>query len=180
VSRADPLREALKGVSSAVARGAEQPELFANPTDPAAIRAGEIEAARDRGLKGGRPKGAQNLATRELRAWLLQGMGGRTPQEQLAAWSNLGPEGLAAALGCSKLEAFDRWRGVLEYLGRFFAAPMAPTDGEGKPVPQFVVQIGGASGIVTASGEVAPPWAYIEQDQGLGDDASPQSKTEEP
>ena len=57
---------------------------------------GEIEKARARGVKGGRPKG-QSIATGELRAWLLSR--GVLPH---------GPEDLAKALGCTKLQGFGR------------------------------------------------------------------------
>lgn len=171
-------KEAFAGVAAASA-GGDQAELFALPcADPS----GEIEAARQRGSRGGRPKGAQNLATRELRDWLLRGMGNKTPQEQLAAWANLGPEGLAKALGCNRVEAFDRWKSVLEYLGKFFMAPIAAETSDGKPVPQMVVMVGGSAGIVdAASGETLPPWEYLDQsNQQLTPDGATPSKDEEP
>ena len=175
-----PLREAAKGAFAGIARelaaaDGDQPALFAMPV---ADKDGRVAEARERSLKGGRPKGAQNIASRELRDWLLRGMGGKTPQEQLATWSNLGPEGLAVALGCTKLEAFDRWRGVLEYLGKFFMAPIAAETSDGKPVPQMVVMVGGSAGVVDqASGETLPPWEYLDQpDQALTLDGDAPSK----
>ena len=171
---ADPIREALKGASSDIARAAgDQPALFDLPcADPS----GEIAQAQARSAKGGRPKGAQNLATRELREYLLGKMAGKTPQEQLAQWASLGPEGLARALHCTTLEAFDRWRGLMEYLGRFYMAPMVPVDQDGKTAPAIVVSIGGQTGIQMASGEVVAPWLYVEQHQGLIDGEIAQSK----
>ena len=93
---------AVKGAADEIARASaadgEQAELFGLPSeDPH----GEIEKARDRGVKGGRPKG-QSIATGELRAWLLSR--GVLPQQSQMQWFQLGPEGLAKALGCTKLQ----------------------------------------------------------------------------
>ena len=173
----DPVREALKGASMSIAREAgEQPALFDLPcADPS----GEIAQAQARGVKGGRPKGAQNLSTRQLREFLLAKMGGRTPQEQVAQWASLGPEGLARAMFMERAEAFALWLRMQEWLGRYFMAPMVPVDADGKPAPSIVVSIGGQSGIVTASGEVNPPWAYIEENQALIEGEAMRSKDDE-
>ena len=173
----DPLREALKGASVSIARAdGEQPALFDLPcADPT----GEIAQAQARSAKGGRPKGAQNLATRELREFLLARMGGQTPQEQVARWVSLGPEGLAKALSLPKGEAFDRWLRMQEWLGRFFMAPLAPSDADGKPAPAILVSIGGSTGLQTSSGEVLPPWSYIEGNQDVIDGEPTQSKEEQ-
>lgn len=173
----DPLREALKGASTSIARaGGEQIALFDLPCDDPN---GKIAQEQARAAKGGRPKGAQNLATRELREYLLARMGGKSPQEQLAHWASLGPLGLAEALKCDRIDAFDRWRGVMEYLGRFFMAPMVPVDDQGKPQPAIVVSIGGVTGIQTSSGEVLPPWSYVEQNQELIEGEADRSKESE-
>ena len=174
----DPLREALKGASAGIARAEiAQAELFELPcADPT----GEIAQAQARNAKGGRPKGAQNLATRELREFLLTRMGGQTPQEQVARWAALGPEGLAKALGVSRADGFDRWQRMQEWLGRFFMPPMVPVDADGKPAPSIVVSIGGATGVTTSSGEVLPPWSYVEQDQEVIDGFAEPSQNTEP
>ena len=173
----DVVREALKGAFGEIAHeAAAQPALFELPC---ADKSGRIAEAQARAAKGGRPKGAQNLATRELRDWLLGRMGGQTPQEQVARWLSLGPEGLAEALGCSKAEAFDRWTRGMEWLGRFFMAPMVPVDADGKPAPAIVVNVGGSTGVRTASGEVLAPWLYVEQDQEVID-GEPERSKEEP
>ena len=167
MSDADPLNAALKGASTEIARELARDDeaqlaLFELPcADPA----GELAAIVAKG-RGGRPKGAQNLATREVREYLVKRLGG-TPQEHLARWFALGPEGLAKALACSKADAFDRWAALGDKLGRYFMAPMAPVDQDGKPAPTFVVAIGGQTGIMTSSGEVKPPWAYLEENQSL-------------
>lgn len=177
MSDGDPVKEALKGASTGIARELargddEQLPLFELPcADPR----GKVAEAIGRG--GGRPKGAQNLATREVREYLVKRMGG-TPQEHLARWFVLGPEGLAEALGCKKAEAFDRWVALGDKLGRYFMAAMVPVDHEGKPAPQFVVAIGGQVGVVTSSGEVRPPWTYLEENQALSERDAPQSKDE--
>lgn len=175
MSENDPLRQALRAASADIARPeAEQPALFDLPTlDPS----GEIEQARARSLRGGRPKGAQNLATRELREWLLAR--GILPQQMMMEWLTLGPEGLAKALGCSKVEAFDRIMALADKLGRYFMAPMVPVDDQGKPMPSFNVIIGGSAGVVDGDGSVRPPWKYLaEQDQGLIDAAADAPKSE--
>jgi hypothetical protein len=167
--------EALKGASAEIAEAGEpaQEELFALPClDPS----GEIEAARSRGLKGGRPKGATNLMTRDLREYLTRRMGG-TPQEGLAKWWILGPVGLAKALNCSRLEAFVQWKDLGDKLGRYFMAPMVAIDDQGKPAPSFTVVIGGNQGVVTAAGEQRPPWEYLSvQNQELSGDDTAKSK----
>ena len=161
----DPIKEALKGASMSIARAAvDEPALFDLPClDPS----GEIAQMQARGIKGGRPKGAQNLSTRQLREFLLVKMGGKTPQEQVAQWASLGPEGLAKAMVMQRGDAFALWLRMQEWLGRYFMAPMVPVDADGKPAPSIMVSIGGQTGIVTASGEVKPPWAYIEENQAL-------------
>ncbi len=174
-----PIREAVKGAAASIAReGGEQAALFDLPvaSDPS----GEIAAAQARGFKGGRPKGAQNLSTRQLREFLLAKWGGRTPQERLAQWASLGPEGLARALHIDLVDAFDRWVSLERYLGEFFAAKMVPVDADGKPAPAIVVSIGGQTGHVMSSGEVAAPWMYVEQDQRVIEGDAAQSKEPEP
>ena len=176
---AEAVREALKGASAEIARAApEQPALFDLPC--AADPTGEIAAAQARGAKGGRPKGAQNLSTRQLREVLLAKWGGKTPQERLAHWASLGPEGLARALHIDLVDAFDRWVALERYLGEFFAARMVPVDADGKPAPAIVVSIGGQTGVVSASGEVRAPWKYLEQDQEVIEGEVDRSKEGEP
>lgn len=178
MSSPDPLKDALKGASAGIAGApaGETGDLFALPCDDPR---GEIEAARKSGLKGGRPKGAQNIATRELREWLLSR--GVLPQEQLMKWFLLGPEGMQKALNISHLaDAFDRWAKLGDHLGRYFMAPMVPVDDDGKPAPSFTVVINGSTGVVDASGATRPPWEYLtEQNQQVAAREDGESKNEE-
>ena len=171
-----PLHEAVKGAADGIARASagDQAELFGLPCeDPR----GEIEKARARGVREGRPKGAESIATRELRRWLLSR--GVLPQQSLMQWFQLGPEGLAQALGCPKLEAFDRWARLGEKLGRYFM-PMKPAKGEGGPAPQIVVEIGGSRAVVNKAGELRPPWEYMdEQNESICSNQLEPSKPED-
>lgn len=170
MSSANPLKEALKGASLGIAGEAagETGDLFALPCDDPT---GEIEVARKKGL-GGRPKGAQNLATRELRAWLLSR--GVLPQQAMMEWFMLGPPGLAIALKCTPYEAFTAWKDLADKLGRYFMAPMVAVDDKGKPAPSFTVVINGSTGVVDAEGVTRPPWEYLQNQQvaALDGDAS--------
>lgn len=173
----DPLKAALKGASMEIAgaAAAETPDLFGLPVDDPS---GEIEKARATGLKGGRPKGAQNVATRELREYLLAR--GMLPQQAIMQWFMLGPVGLANALKCDLADAFDRWERMGDRLGRYFMAPMTPVDGEGKPAPSFAVFIDGRSGVVAGDGSTLPPWEYLrQQNQELSDIEGERSQDEE-
>lgn len=175
----DPVKAALKGAAADIAAAAgpaEQAELFGLPvSDPE----GKVEAARSVGLKGGRPPGAQNLATRQLREYLLKR--GVLPQQAMMEWMLLGVEGIKEALGCDKIEAFDRWLSLADKLGRYFMAPMVPVDGEGKPAPSFTVVIGGRTGVAAPDGAQLPPWEYLQiQELSSTDDGEPKPETANP
>ena len=151
---AELAREAQAGGSAP----AEQLDLLVASQRPAADRlgwddgklAGEIE----RTGKAGRPKGAQNLSTRELKAWIVQLLGG-TPQERLARWAMLEPEELARRLGCTVAEAFDRQVKILEGLSPYLMAKMVPVDEDGNAVPFIQLITGGQ--VQGADGQL--PWA---------------------
>jgi hypothetical protein len=96
---------------------------------------GEVLKAR------GRPRGAQNIATREVRELIRHLFG--DPLLEMARWTLHTPETLARELGCTLVEAFDRLQRVREALAPYFYARLAPTDSEGRPVvPQFAMMIG--------------------------------------
>jgi len=86
--------------AGAAAPAAEQLDFLApvaeriSSIDPEAIAA---NAADER--KRGRPKGAENLSSRQLREMLVRA--GGHPLIHLARWATLTPEELAKRLGCS-------------------------------------------------------------------------------
>lgn len=100
----------------------------------------------------GRPKGAQNLATRDMREFIRRVFG--DPMLETGRWALHTPETLAKELGCSLLEAFDRLQGLRECLLPYFYAKLAPVDNDGRAVvPQFAMVIGGQ-----IMGQERPPW----------------------
>jgi len=140
---------------------------------------GEVLKARG----AGRPRGAQNIATREVRELIRRLFG--DPLLEMARETLHTPETLARELGCTLLEAFDRLQRVREALIPYFYARLAPTDQEGRPVvPQFAMVIGDR--IV---GRENPPWLDdpevargFEQNQrvsGNGAEKSPREKVPE-
>lgn len=133
-----------------------QDDLFAIAI-PAGRRldAGEVEGEAERTRGPGRPKGAENRSTRELRAWIMRET--ILPQQQMARWGSMEPEELAARLGCSKVEAFRELRALWAELGGYLMPKMAPTDGAGNAVPTVLFAVGGAGGMELQAGSV-PPW----------------------
>lgn len=115
---------------------------------------GRLAQEVERSAKAGRPKGAQNLATRELKDWIVRLLGG-TPQERMARWAMLEPEELARRLNCTVAAAFDRQQAILRELAPYFMARMQPVDDQGRTVPLVALSIGGQVG--QANG--AQPWS---------------------
>ena len=120
-------------------------------------KAAIVEAVR---RERGRPKGAKNLATRDMLDFVRRAIG--DPLEWRARWLMYAPAELAKVLGCSTLEAFDRQDRIAEAIAKLFYAPLAPIDGQGNAVvPRLTMVFGGqhahAGG---APGEAAPPWIY--------------------
>lgn len=117
----------------------------------------------------GRPAGAQNIATREMLAFVRQVIG--DPVLERARWLRHTPASLARELGCTELEAFDRLDKIRSELTKLFYAPLAAVDGHGNAVvPQFAMVVGGAQ--QAGSGPSALPWDYIktiEQNQPLSE-----------
>lgn len=148
----------LAQAQDALPAEAEQLDLLAASQRPSAERLSwneeKLAAEVARTGKGGRPKGAQNLATRELKQWIVHLLGG-TPQEQMARWAMLQPEELAKRLGCTVAEAFDRQQKIRMELAPYFMARMQPVDDQGRPVPFVALAIGGQVG--NANG--GAPWA---------------------
>lgn len=121
--------------------------------DPEAIAANATEER-----KRGRPKGAENLSSRQLREMLIRA--GGHPLIHLARWATMTPEELATRLGCSVADAFDRQVAIWDKLAPYVAAKLAPTDEKGNAVPGLVISIGDQainSGLGVSAG-ASPPW----------------------
>lgn len=152
----------VAGLVEAATREAEQLAFLP-------VRADHLPEARDRlrasvaAARRGRPAGAQNLATRQVKEFCRR-VFGIDPMVEGFRWAQMTPDALAIELGCSKLEAWDRLETLRKDLMRYFYAPMVAVDEDGRPAPVFNMIMGGASG---AGSEAAPPWAYLEQNQPL-------------
>lgn len=129
-------------------KGGESEQAFA---DRQAAAVAEVK----RGV--GRPKGAQSLATRELKEFGLKASGGKHPFVERMRWLALGPAGIKAELGCTMLEAWDRWDRLAGELQKVYIANQAPVDDQGKAVPGLAIIMGGHSVNSDVSG--LPPWA---------------------
>jgi hypothetical protein len=150
---------------------AEQLELIPTRFAPGTKR----HAAQLRKAAGGRPRGSGNIASREVIAFVKKMFG--DPMVESARWLLHTPETLAAELGCSKLEAFDRLERIRSELRKFFYAPKSPVDDDGKPVPVFNLVIGGA---MQPAGEASVPWLDPATGQAWGaviDGAPPPAAT---
>lgn len=136
---------------------AQQLDLLVEANRPAgeAIRwdADKVSAEAQRERKAGRPKGAQNLATQELKRWLVQ-MIGRTPQEWRARWLMMTAEEMAKRLGCSVEAAWEKQDRIAKDLQPYFMAAMQPVDDQGRPVPFVALSVGGQVGQAGVK-----PWA---------------------
>ncbi|MBI5112882.1 MAG: hypothetical protein HZA68_13015 [Rhodovulum sp.] len=108
-----------------------------------------------RAARAGRPPGAENKMTREVKDFVRQVMG--DPVIERARWMLHTPESLAAVLGCTKLEAFDRLDRIRAELSRLWYAPAAPVDEDGRPVPTLNLVVGNQ---VVGTAEAPPPWVY--------------------
>lgn len=124
-----------------------------NRADAEAIAANAVEERRR-----GRPKGAENLSSRQLREMIVRA--GGHPLIHLARWATMTPEEMAVRLGCSAVEAFDRQVAIWDKLAPYVAAKLAPTDEKGNAVPGLMIAIGGEginSGLAVSAGR-EPPW----------------------
>ena len=110
----------------------------------------------------GRPPGAENVATKEMKAFVLRVFG--DPLLYRFRWLTHTPETLAKELGCSKLDAWDRLDRLAADLSKLFYGQMAAVDGAGNAVvPRLTMMFGGQSAeasIATAAGR--KPWDYLD------------------
>lgn len=150
-----------------------EPEQLALLPMAGAVEGRRHEAIREIARRGaGRPKGAKNLATRQMLDWVRKTYG--DPVERRARWLLHTPESLALVLGCTKLEAFDRLDKIAAELSRLFYAQLAPVDGQGHAVaPFFAMAFGGR--VQGADGRA--PWDYMRSPQVI--ENAPQSETPE-
>lgn len=160
------VRGALAGASSAIADD-EDPQgnlmgelLAAMPPSRFDAGHGQGEKARNhviaahRARGAGRPAGAQNLATRDVKAYVQRLFG--DPMIESARMAMHTPLSLSIELSCTLLEAARFLEDIRKDLRRYFYAPMAAVDDQGRAVtPQFALLIGGQA--VGAEGG-APPW----------------------
>jgi len=151
--------------AGAAAPAAEQLDFLApvaeriNRADADAIAANATEER-----KRGRPKGAENLSSRQLREMLIRA--GGHPLIHLARWATMTPEEMARRLDCKVVEAFDRQVAIWDKLAPYVAAKLAPTDEKGNAVPGLVISIGDQAinaGIGVSAGG-SPPWLAAYRD----------------
>lgn len=168
-----PLAEAL----AAAAAEAEKPaaeQLTMLPPSPFGLGTGRQRVmaehiARDR---RGRPAGAQNLATRDVIAFVRQVFG--DPVLERARWAAHTPATLAKVLNCTELEAFDRLDKIRADLTLLIYPRLAPVDGQGNAVvPTFNMMIGGSQ---TGAGGDLPPWEYLKNLTGQVIENTPLSR----
>jgi len=151
--------EAVSAAADLAAGMSEAEQLALLPVSVKSDAFGHADALRAgvERRRRGRPAGAQNLATREMLKFVRQVLG--DPLLERARDAMHTPETLAAELGCTKLEAFDRLDKIRADLARFYYAPLAPVDDQGKAVaPFFAMYAPGAQVAVDASGEARKPW----------------------
>lgn len=165
--RPNVITEAVKAGASEIASAREksagvQTDLFT----PISRKTGaELEKVRER-VGAGRPKGAQNLSTRQFREYLLRR--GVSPLEQLMRIGMHTPHTLADDLGCEPLEALELLRKVWSDLASYTHAKVQATDDEGRAVPTVVVAVGAAPGapvIDAIPGARRKPWEYLEVEE---------------
>lgn len=136
------------------------PSRFDPLIDP--VERGKVVEAvkRDR---AGRPPGAKNKTTRDMLEFVRKTIG--DPMLESARWAMHTPETLAAELGCTRLEAFDRLQKIRGELLPYFYAKQAPVDSDGKAVPGLTVEFHGqGASRIGADGQQLPPWLYQQDD----------------
>jgi hypothetical protein len=144
----------------AVADG-EQLGFFAPPITDEAKRNRIVAEATEREKKAGRPKGATNLSTRQLREYVLSH--GKNPVIWKISWLTMTIEQLAEELGCKKVEAFDRQLAIANSLQGIVIPNLAATDEAGNAVPTINMVFGG--GASSGVGPDRPPWEYLDGEE---------------
>ena len=151
--------------AGAAALAAEQLDFLAPVADRLdRADADAIAANATEERKRGRPKGAENLSSRQLREMLIRA--GGHPLIHLARWATMTPEEMARRLDCKVVEAFDRQVAIWDKLAPYVAAKLAPTDEKGNAVPGLVISIGDQAinaGIGVSAGG-SPPWLAAYRD----------------
>jgi hypothetical protein len=136
----------------------EQLGFFAPPIPDAAKRAEIVADAEARERKAGRPKGATNIATRQLREYVLSR--GKNPVIWKISWLTMTVEQLAEYLKIKPVEAFDRQLAIANSLQGIVLPNLAATDEAGNAVPSINMVFGG--GTSSGVGPDRPPWEYLE------------------
>lgn len=154
---------------------AEQLDLLVAENRPSTERLrwdeGALAAEGERARKAGRPKGAQNLATQDLKRWLVTLLG-RTPQEWRVRWLMVQPEELAKRFGMTAKEALQFQDNIAEKLSPYFMAAMQAVDQNGNPVPLINFNIAGQA----VGDDGRPPWLrsfQAAQIEGQAEEPSP-------
>src|SRR5262245_32094165 len=149
-------RAVLEELEAQAPAEAEQLELL----PPTRFEAGSEEHGRMveavRRDRAGRPPGARNLATRDMVAFVRRTIG--DPFHESARLLLHSPATLAAELGCTKLEAFDRLERIRADLRPYIYARLAPTDANGLAVPPTFVMAIGAGRSSASSSPAEAPW----------------------
>lgn len=139
----------------------EQLGLFAPPIPAGAFRDQVVAEAEERRRKAGRPKGAKNHSTREMREYLQKR--GIHPAVWNISWLNMTVDQLAAYLSCTKLEAFREQRAIAGILTPLVLPALAATDENGNAVPTINMVFGGGASLGVSPDR--PPWEYLDGDE---------------
>lgn len=155
--RSGVVRDALGQAAAELERreDPEQLDLGILPTRFHGEKAEEqrkIVSADQRARGAGRPPGAQNLATRDVKAFVRKLFG--DPMIDSARWLMHTPQTMAKELGCTIAEAFDRQEAIRRDLRPYFYARLAPVGEDGQPVPFLQMILGGQGG----EASTMPPW----------------------
>lgn len=150
----------------------EQLGLFSLPTRFEGAAGDEQRARAERARGPGRPPGAQNRATTDMRR-LLRARG-FDPLAWKVRWAQHSPESLAKELHCTQAEAFDRLDRLYGELMTYFYGRALPVDDQGRTPPFLVMQIGGVGAPVAG----AAPWdsdprrvEFMQETQGVDETA---------